>query len=98
MRLWPGKVENYVLARTSAGVGGAFALLGSVALLIDFVENSRNVGARAEVGFGELLLLTLMKTPQTILVLLPFVFLFGTLAAFVSLNRRSELIATCRTS
>jgi lipopolysaccharide export system permease protein len=93
MRFLPGRLESYVLARTTAGVAGALALLGSVAMLIDFVDNSRNVGTRAEVGFGELLLLTLEKTPQTILVLLPFVFLFGTLAAFVSLNRRSELIA-----
>jgi lipopolysaccharide export system permease protein len=93
MRLIPGKIESYVLARTGVGVGGALALLGSVALLIDFVENSRNVGARAEVSFAELLGLTLLKTPQTILILLPFIFLFGTLAAFVSLNRRSELVA-----
>jgi lipopolysaccharide export system permease protein len=35
----------------------------------------------------------LLKSPQVIIQLLPFVFLFGTLAAFVGLNRRSELIA-----
>jgi lipopolysaccharide export system permease protein len=34
-----------------------------------------------------------MKAPSVLLILLPFVFLFGTLAAYVGLNRRSELIA-----
>ena len=40
-----------------------------------------------------ILALTLLKAPSMILLLLPFAFLFGVLAAFVSLNRRSELIA-----
>ena len=37
--------------------------------------------------------LTLLKSPALILQLLPFVFLFGVLGAFVNLNRKSELIA-----
>jgi lipopolysaccharide export system permease protein len=35
----------------------------------------------------------LLKSPSLILQLLPFVFLFGVLGAFVNLNRKSELIA-----
>jgi lipopolysaccharide export system permease protein len=35
----------------------------------------------------------LLQSPSIILLLLPFIFLFGTMAAFVTLNRRSELIA-----
>ena len=62
-------------------------------LLIDFVEGSRTVGGRGDAGFPRQLWLTLLKAPSTILTLLPFAFLFGTLAAFVGLNRRSELIA-----
>jgi lipopolysaccharide export system permease protein len=75
------------------GVAGALAVIGSVILLIDFVEVSRTVGGRGDAGFPKLLWLTLLKAPSTILTLLPFAFLFGTLAAFVGLNRRSELIA-----
>ncbi|HQR90840.1 MAG TPA: LptF/LptG family permease, partial [Caulobacter sp.] len=41
----------------------------------------------------QLLYLTILQAPATILVLTPFIFLFGTLGAFVGLNRRSELIA-----
>ncbi|ATQ43243.1 LPS export ABC transporter permease LptG [Caulobacter mirabilis] len=93
MSLGIGRLERYVLARTLTGVAGALAVIGAVILLIDFVEVSRTVGGRGDAGFPRLLWLTLLKAPSTILTLLPFAFLFGTLAAFVGLNRRSELIA-----
>ena len=93
MKLSVGRLERYVLSRTLLGVAGALAVIGSVILLIDFVEVSRTVGGRGDAGFPRLLWLTLLKAPSTILTLLPFAFLFGTLAAFVGLNRRSELIA-----
>jgi lipopolysaccharide export system permease protein len=88
-----GRLERYVLAGTLSAVAGALAVIGSVVLLIEFVDISRTVGGRAEVGFGEMLGLTMLKAPATVLVLLPFCFLFGTLAAFMGFNRRSELIA-----
>ena len=88
-----GRMERYVLTGTLTAVAGALAVIGSVVLLIEFVDISRTVGGRAEVGFDDLLWLTLLKAPATMLVLLPFCFLFGTLAAFVGFNRRSELIA-----
>jgi lipopolysaccharide export system permease protein len=93
MRLLPGRLELYVLNRTLVSVAGALAVIAAVILLIDFVDVSRTVGGRADTGFVSLLWLTLLKAPSTILTLLPFAFLFGTLAAFVALNRRSELIA-----
>lgn len=86
-------IERYVLWRTLATVGAALAVIALVIVLIDFVELSRDVGARAEASFIQVLGLTLMKSPTTVLILLPFVFLFGVLGAFVQLNRRSELIA-----
>jgi len=93
MNLGVGRLERYVLSRTLMGVAGALAVIGAVILLIDFVEVSRTVGGRGDAGFPRLLWLTMLKAPSTILTLLPFAFLFGTLAAFVGLNRRSELIA-----
>ncbi|HEX6859252.1 MAG TPA: LPS export ABC transporter permease LptG [Caulobacteraceae bacterium] len=88
-----GSMERYVLRGTLAAVAGALAVIGSVVVLIEFVDISRTVGGRAEVGFGEVIWLTALKAPATLLILLPFCFLFGTLAAFMTLNRRSELIA-----
>ena len=88
-----GRIERYVLVRTLVALGGALAIIAAVVALVDFVDISRTVGVRADIGFGDLVLLTALRSPSTILTLAPFVFLFGTLAAFVALNRRSELIA-----
>ena len=57
------------------------------------VEISRAYGGRSDVGFTRLVELMLLQSPSIMLLLLPFICLFGTMAAFVTLNRRSELIA-----
>lgn len=93
MRLRLSRIESYVLERTLVGVGAAFSVFATVITLIDFVELSRNLGVRSEVGFDQVLFMTLLNAPTLVLILLPFSFLFGVLGAFVSLNRRSELIA-----
>lgn len=93
---WQGRltaIEHYVLRRTMTAVAGALGIMAAVIMLIDFVEISRDIGARVDSSAAMLIGLMLMKSPSVILQLLPFVFLFGVLAAFVSLNRRSELIA-----
>jgi lipopolysaccharide export system permease protein len=88
-----GRIERYVLSRTLGGVGMALAVIASVVLLIQFVDLSRSVGTRAEVGVGVILWLTALRAPSLIQVLLPFVFLFGGISAYVGLNRKSELVA-----
>ncbi len=93
LRLSFGRLEDYVLRRVAASTLIALAVLSSIIFLIDFVEISRTVGVRSDFGSVEILGLMLLKAPSVILILLPFVFLFGALAAFVSLNRKSELIA-----
>ncbi len=87
------RIERYVLEITLTGVGMALGVIAAVIMLIDFVELSRTVGSEAELSFAQTLSMTLLQSPSLILLLLPFAFLFGVLGAFVSLNRRSELIA-----
>jgi lipopolysaccharide export system permease protein len=87
------RIQLYVLWRTLTAILMAFLVITAVELLVDFVSVSRDVGARVDISPSTVLVLTLMKAPSVLLILLPFVFLFGTLAAFVGLNRRSELIA-----
>ncbi|MDB5459953.1 MAG: lptG [Caulobacteraceae bacterium] len=87
------RIQIYVLWRTLTAILVALLVISAVELLVDFVSVSRDVGARVDITPGEVLKLTLMKAPSVLLILQPFVFLFGTLAAFVGLNRRSELIA-----
>jgi len=93
MRLHLTAIERYVLVQTLTSVVGAAAIIGSVVLLIDFVELARQVGGRVDLTFLQTAQMTAYKSPATLVVLLPFLFLFGTLAAFVGLNRRSELVA-----
>ncbi|WKL56378.1 LptF/LptG family permease [Asticcacaulis sp. ZE23SCel15] len=88
-----GRLENYVMMRCIIMAGVALAVISSIIFLIDFVEISKSLGVRTELSSLQILGLMLLKSPNVILVLLPFAFLFGTLAAFVNLNRRSELIA-----
>jgi lipopolysaccharide export system permease protein len=87
------RIERYVLGRTLAGVGAALAVISAVILLVQFVDLSRSIGGRADVSAGDIFGLTLLKTPAVIEILLPFVFLFGGIGAYVGLNRRSELVA-----
>lgn len=87
------RLERYVLGRTLRAVAVALAVIATVIMLIDFVTVSQELGTRVEISGVEAIGLTLMKSPNVVLQLLPFVFLFGVLAAFVNLNRRSELIA-----
>jgi lipopolysaccharide export system permease protein len=88
-----GRLERYVLTRTFAGVGAALAVVVSIVFLIQFVDLSRQVGARADVGAGDIFSLTFLRAPAVVQVLLPFVFLFGGIGAYVGLNRKSELVA-----
>ncbi len=88
-----GRIERYVLAQLARSLGIALAVIAALVMLIDFVEISRGLGSDTDLSGLRILGLMLIKSPAVIVQLLPFVFLFGTLSAFVSLNRRSELVA-----
>ena len=79
-------MQFYVLMRVLMGVGAALAVIASVIMLIEFVELTRTLGGRTELSFVDLLVLTLLKSPSVILQLLPFIFLFGSMGAFVTSN------------
>lgn len=88
-----GRIERYVLIQLARSLGVALAVIAALVMLIDFVEISRGLGTDTDLSGLRILGLMLLKSPAVIVQLLPFVFLFGTLGAFVGLNRRSELIA-----
>ncbi|MBK1968967.1 MULTISPECIES: LPS export ABC transporter permease LptG [Brevundimonas] len=93
MKLRLGRIERYVLIQQMKSLGVALAVIAALVMLIDFVEVSRGLNSSGELSSARILGLVLVKSPSVVIQLLPFVFLFGTLGAFVSLNRRSELIA-----
>jgi lipopolysaccharide export system permease protein len=57
----------------------------------DLVEAMREVGKVEGAGLDEAVRMTLFRTPQLVLTLSPFVFLFGTLWAFGQMARTSEI-------
>ncbi|WP_395945650.1 LPS export ABC transporter permease LptG [Brevundimonas sp.] len=88
-----GRIERYVLIQQLRALGVALAVISALVMLIDFVEVSRGVGSDQDLSALRILSLVALKSPSVIVQLLPFVFLFGTLAAYIGLNRRSELVA-----
>lgn len=87
------RLESYILQTCITTFAAALLIVVALILLINYVEISRQVGARADLSGIQILLLLIQRSPSAVLILLPFAFLFGSLFAFVNLNRRSELIA-----
>lgn len=87
------RLTTYIITRCLMAVGTALVIVSSIIFLIDYVEVSKSLGQRGDLSSLQIVGLLMLKSPNIILVLLPFAFLFGTLSAFVGLNRRSELIA-----
>ena len=89
------RIEAYVLTRTLVAVFAALGVLATIVLLIDFVELSRSLATSRvqDASLNDVVQLTALRAPSEVIQLLPFAFLFGVLAAYVNMNRRSELIA-----
>ena len=87
------RISLYVLNRTLLGMAAALAMVTSVTLLVVFVELSRGLSTHGDLGFFTLIGLMLLQAPAVVLVVAPFVVLFGVMGAFISLNRRGELVA-----
>lgn len=87
------RLETYILQTCIQAFLSALMIVASLIFLIEYVSISKNLGAKADISGLSVIGLMLEKSPGSILVLLPFAFLFGSLFAFVNLNRRSELIA-----
>lgn len=87
------RLETYILRGCVTMFGTAVAIVACLILLINYVEISRSVVGNTDLSGISVLVLLLEKSPSVILILLPFAFLFGSILAFVNLNRHSELIA-----
>lgn len=85
-------LNRYIAWKTFCGILGAFAVIASIVLLVDFVETSRNISANVDVSLGMRLALTGLNAPQVLEPTLPFAVLFGVMAALFALNKKSEII------
>lgn len=66
--------------------------LGTVVFVADLLEQLRRAAVRTDIGFVDLLAISLLKLPYTIQELLPFAILFSAIMSFWRLTRSNELI------
>lgn len=69
-----------------------FAAISGLSFLIDFVEMLRRAGDVPGAGASVVALLSALRVPAVSEQILPFAVLFGTMAAFVNLTRKLELV------
>lgn len=81
----------YLVQRTLFGVVGLFLIIWMLVVSVDLVEAMREVGKVEGAGLDDAVRMTLFRTPQLILTLSPFIFLFGTLWAFGQMAKSSEV-------
>jgi lipopolysaccharide export system permease protein len=83
--------ERYLMKRTLRGIVVLTLASFGLTVSIDFLEALRQVSEVPDTGAGDALVLTLLRTPQLLMVLSPFIILFGTLLAFAQLARSLEI-------
>ena len=70
-----------------------FAVLFGIAEIFDMLEFLRRGSSRPDMNLGVAMQMTLLNSPYLIDQIMPFVILFGSLHAFLSLIRNSEMTA-----
>lgn len=86
----PRLYAQYLVRRTLAGVLGLFLVIAGLIFTVDLIQALSEV-EKVGAGFAVAVQLTALRTPQTLLLLSPFVFLFGTLFAYGRMARSSEV-------
>lgn len=83
--------ERYLMQRTLRGIMVlGFASFGLI-VSIDFLEALRQVSELPGAGAAAAFELTVLRAPQLLMILSPFIVLFGTLLAFAQLARSLEI-------
>lgn len=86
------RVERYILRQVVMSTFAVLGIITAVVMLVDYIEMMRTLDAAPSATPIDVLWLTAMKTPNILVVVTPFVLMFGTLNAYVRLNKKSELI------
>lgn len=87
------RTDKYIFVQTLAGVAVAAGAACLAIILVDLVEQLRNVADIPGGGTGLALIFTLMRTPSILEQALPFAVLVGAIVTFMRLSRSSEVVA-----
>ena len=82
----------YFARRFATTLAAMFGLFFCFLGMIDFIDQIRRFSG--DVGFTEILWLSLLKLPNALYVMLPLIVILAAIALFVALSRSSELIVT----
>ena len=85
-------LSSYLAQRFTRTILAAFAGVFALIFTIDLVETLRKSGETAEATGLTMTWLSLLHTPLVAEQALPFVVLFGAMAAFLNLSRKLELV------
>jgi lipopolysaccharide export system permease protein len=83
---------RYLSLRFIQTIGAVFVTVFGLIYLIDLVELIRRAGEGVDVSTITLARLSFFRTPMIAEQILPFAVLFGSLAAFLTLSRKLELV------
>ena len=83
---------RYLSSRFFRMIFAVFATIFSLVFVIDFVELLRRTGNIAGVTASSVAFLSLLRTPSVSEQVLPFCVLFGSMAVFLNLTRKLELL------
>src|SRR5262245_34498418 len=90
--LGPRTIRRYVAKRFLLSIAGAFAVCAALIFMIDMIELLRLSRRASELSMRSLLWMAVLRLPAFTEILLAFAVLVGSIAALLSLNRKSELI------
>ncbi|WP_395666647.1 LPS export ABC transporter permease LptG [Methylocella sp.] len=83
---------RYFSARFLAMILAVFATICGMVFVVDFVEMLRRTSNIADASTGAVAALALLRAPAASEQLMPFCVLFGSMAAFLDLTRKLELL------
>src|SRR5579862_7872578 len=83
---------RYLSLRFFNMIMAVFLAIVGMVYVFDFVEMLRRSNGMPGVTAGFIAVLSLLRTPSVAEQILPFCVLFGTMAAFLDLSRKLELI------
>lgn len=89
-----GTLPRYIAARFVRSIGATFILCLVLIFMIDFLELLRNAGKTGGVTIPTVVWITLLRLPSFAELTLPFAVLGGSIGAFLTLSRSSELVIT----
>lgn len=85
-------ITRYFAARFFRTIMAIFLTIFCLMFVVVFVEMLRRSSDNPQAGAGTVALMTAMKVPAASEMILPFAVLFGSMATFVDLTRKLELI------